>query len=171
MAVLILALTGYLFLVDLGINAGRVHKGVAIEGLDVGGRTFAETYELLKERGKELQREPVVFGAEGFDCRFTPKEIGWGPQPYDTAQAAMSIGRPLGSWSSIEERFQAWTDGVEMPWAGSADADRIDKLIDGCERHARALGLTIDRVNLKAGIEQAIVTWPRPIAFPVPFIS
>ncbi|MCA1704987.1 MAG: hypothetical protein LC808_17680, partial [Actinobacteria bacterium] len=70
---LLVGLLLYLLLVDLGVNAGRVHYGVTVGGYDVGGHTYPETFELLRERGKELEKAPIVLGAEGFDCRFTPK--------------------------------------------------------------------------------------------------
>ncbi|HYI44322.1 MAG TPA: hypothetical protein VE174_02520 [Actinomycetota bacterium] len=171
LAVLLVGLMGYLFLIDLGVNAGRVHRGVSVQGTDIGGLTFVEAEEVLTARGEELKVTPVVFGAEGFDCRFIPGRIGWGPQPHDTAESAMDVGRPILSTKSLAERIDAWLDGAEVMWADRADPEAVETLVESCDKNARALGLQLDRVRLRYEIDQAIVTWPRPMTFPVPFVN
>lgn len=171
LAALLVGLLGYLFLIDLGVNAGRVHRGVSVQGIDVGGQTFIEAEETLTLRGEELKVTPVIFGAEGFDCRFIPGRIGWGPQPRDTAEAAMDVGRPIVSTKSLAERIDAWLDGAEVMWADHPDAESVQKLVDECDKNARALGLHLDRARLRYEIDRAIVIWPRPAPFPVPFID
>lgn len=168
---LLIGLLGYLFLIDLGVNAGRVHRGVSVQGIDIGGQTFVEAQETLAARGEELKDTPVIFGAEGFDCRFIPGRIGWGPQPHDTAESAMDIGRPIASVTSVAERIEAWFEGVEVEWADHADPESVNRLVDECDKNARALGLQLDRVRLRSEIDRAIVTWPRPAPYPVPFVE
>jgi hypothetical protein len=170
-AFVLLVLIGYLFLVDLGLNAGRVHRGVSVQGIDIGGQTFVEAEEMLTVRGKELKATPVIFSAEGFDCRFIPAHIGWGPQPHDTAEAAMDIGRPIASLASVGERVDAWVDGVVVRWADHPDPASVEKLVEECDENATALGLHLDRARLLTEIDRAIVTWPRPTPFPVPFLD
>src|SRR5919106_2119536 len=95
----VLALIGYLVLIDLGINAGRVHAGVRVDGIDVGGLTLAEALATLEDAGQDLKGQEVIPTAEGFDCRFTPREAGWRPQAVATVRMAMRVGRadaPIG---------------------------------------------------------------------------
>ncbi len=165
----IVGLFVYLLLVELGVNAGRVHHGVSVEGYEIGGRTFREAEALLKKHGRELQEAPILFGAEGFDCRYTPGRIGWGPQPHDTATLAMGIGRPLTNPSSIKERIDAYLDGVQVEWADEPDPVHVDELIAECQKHARALGREIDEDLLRVYIERAITIWPRERILPIPF--
>ena len=169
-AFLLLAACAYLVLFDLGVNAGRVHRGVTVDGFDIGGQTFAEAEETLTRRGQELKTTPIIFGAEGFDCRFIPGRIGWGPQPHDTAEAAMAVGRPIASIDSLAERIDAWFDGVGVSWADEPDPASVEKILDECDKNARALGAQLNRDRLRYLIGRAIVTWPRPAPFPVPFI-
>lgn len=173
LAVVVLAvgLVGYLVLLDLGVNAGRVHYGVSISGLDIGGRTFAEAEQLLEQHGEDLKTTPIVFGAEGFDCRFIPEKIGWGPQPHDTAETAMAVGRPIVSLDSLAERLDAWLGGVKVKWASHPDPSRVDRLLDECEAHAKSLGGQLDRGRLRLHIRKAIVMWPRPLVFRLPIIQ
>ena len=167
----LVALLLYLLLIDLGVNAGRVHYGVTVGGYDVGGKTFPETVELLDDHGEELQETPIVLGAEGFDCRFTPKEIGWGPQPSDTAEIAMGIGRPISDASSILERIDAWMGGTTVGWADQPDESRVDGLLDRCEEAAGGLSVSLDREGTHALIARAITQWPRPPVIQVPLLD
>jgi hypothetical protein len=163
----LIGLIVFLLIVEFGVNAGRIHYGVEVGEIDVGGLTLSEAEELLERRGDKLKTMPIVFGAEGFDCRFTPKEIGWGPQPFDTASAAMEIGRPLLSFDSIGERVDAWFTGIKLKW-GQPDPERVERIVNDCERNSRGLNLTIDRERLRSYISEAIVADPRPPMFPVP---
>jgi hypothetical protein len=163
----LIALVLFLLVVEFGVSAGRIHYGVEVDGVDVGGLTLTEAQGVLDRRGDELKTSPIVFGAEGFDCRFTPEEIGWGPQPFDTATKAMGIGRPLASLDSIRERVDAWFTGIKLTW-GEPDPERVNRIVSMCERNSRGLNLVIDQARLREWIERAIATYPRPPVFPVP---
>lgn len=163
----LVALVLFALVVEFGVNAGRIHYGVQVGEIDVGGLTLTEAQQLLDRRGDALKTSPIVFGAEGFDCRFTPKEIGWGPQPFDTATAAMEIGRPLLSFDSLRERIDAWFGGIKLDW-GNPDPELVERIVDMCERNSRGLNLTIDSERLRELIPEAIVIDPRPPIFPIP---
>jgi hypothetical protein len=166
---LILAALAYLLLLEFAINAGRVHHGVSVEGFDVGGLNRTEAEEALDTRGEEMKVSPMIFTTEGFDCRFTPAQVGWGPQEFETTNAAMSVGRG-GSWTeALGDRLRAWTDGVQVKWSDSPDAAKVGRELNRCEEQAAGLGLEIDRARLRYEIRRAIVTWPR-IPVPIPLV-
>ena len=159
--VLLVGLIAYLLLVEFAVNAGRIHRGVDVHGLDVGGLNHAEAQDLLEQRGGEMKESPIIFTSEGFDCRFTPEDIGWGPQAFDTAVAAMDVGRTGGISDALGDRLRAWTEGVTVDWAGSTDPARVGRELNRCERAAAGLGVEIDRARLRYKIKRAVVTWPR----------
>lgn len=165
--VLIAALAAYALLVEFAVNAGRVHRGVDVQGLDIGGLNHSEAQRLLAERGEQMKVSPMIFTTEGFDCRFTPEDVGWGPQAFDTAAAAMEIGRTGGLLGALGERFRAWTQGVTIDWAGAPRPALVGRELNRCERLAGRLGVEIDRPRLRHRIKRAIVTWPREI-FTIP---
>lgn len=167
---LLAGLLAYVLLLELAINAGRVHRGVNVEGYEIGGLNYAEAVEALSQRGRKLKATPMIFTTEGFDCRFTPGDIGWGPQPSDTADAAMEVGRDGDVVPALSERIRAWTDGVAIEWGGSADAAKVERELDRCGELAAAVGLEIDRAKLRQAIEDGIVTWPRH-PFPIPLVQ
>ncbi|HJR44876.1 MAG TPA: hypothetical protein VJ927_04670 [Actinomycetota bacterium] len=165
---LVLGTVGYALLLEFAVNAGRVHRGVRVEGFDVGGLNYAEAVEELEARGDELKVAPMIFTTEGFDCRFTPEDVGWGPQPAETADAAIEVGRSGGIADVLGDRLDAWTDGVNVEWAGKPDPARVGRELNRCEETAAGLGVDIDRPRLRFKIKRAIVTWPRrPVRIPV----
>ncbi len=166
----IVALLVYLVIVDLGMHAGRVHRGVAVAGFDVGGLTELEAFEALRDRQTLLEKVPVVFIANGFDCRAEPLDLGWDPRPFNTAKDAMEVGRN-GLVDGLRERFDAWFGGVRVGWAGTVDPKEVDDFLDYCERNALVVNARVDRAKLRFRIRRAIVTYPRgSLDFKVPLL-
>lgn len=165
------ALVGVVFyglLVEFAVNAGRVHRGVSVHSFDIGGLNHTEARAALEERGEAMKVAPMIFTTEGFDCRFAPEDVGWGPQPRDTAQAAMDVGRDGSVGEVLSERWRSWTQGVKVEWGGSADPNLVDLELDRCEKLAESLGVDINRPRLRYKIKRAIVAWPRePFTIPL----
>lgn len=175
----VVALLGYLVVVDLGMHAGRVHRGVRVAGFDVGGLTELEAFEALRERQELLAETPLVFIANGFDCRVYPADpdgeddpsipdLGWSPQPFNTAREAMEVGRG-GVIEGLRERVDAWIGGYRIGWAGTVNPGKVGRFLEYCEENARVVNATIDRPKLRFRIRRAVVTYPRSaIQFKVP---
>lgn len=165
--VALLAVVAYLVIVDLGVSAGRIHYGVSVSHVDVGGLTALEASAELDERARELEERPVIFEFEGIRRSFFPREVDWRPNSLENAQLAMRVGRAGGPLAALEQRIEAWIRGVEVPWQGSADGRKVGALMDGWESALEELGLEIRRPLLRSRIRRAIVTWPRR-PFPIP---
>ena len=155
----------FLIVVDLGVAAGRIHAGVEVDGVDVGGESVPDAVALLTEEGKELKRKPLVFqGPPGVECeRRSPAVLGWGPQPSDTARKAYSVGREDAPFGALRDRARAWVGGVDVGWADSPDEAKVAAFIADCETVARAGGYEVDTDALREQIERAIVTPDRQI--------
>ncbi len=167
----LLALAAYLVVVDLGMHAGRVHRGVNVAGFDIGGLTELEAFDALRERQALLEDTPIVFISPGFDCRGLPTDVGWSPQPFNTARDAMEVGRG-GIFSGLQERIDAWLGGYRIGWAGTVDPAKVDEFLEYCEENAKVVNATVDRAKLRYRIRRAIVTYPRtPVMFKVPLES
>ena len=162
------AVVVYLVIVDLGVNAGRIHYGVSVEKVYVGGLSAPEAVERLRDHGLRLKSTAITFSAPGADCSFVPAQLGWGPQPADTTKLALAVGRDGGPFTVLSDRVSAWLGGVKVGWAGKADPDEVDELLDECERSASGQGFEINREQLRYRVKRAIVTWPRPVSFRFP---
>lgn len=166
--VLLIATAAYVVVVEVAVSAGRVHHGVEVRGFDIGGLNHQDAIDALRERGDEMKESPMIFTAEGFDCSFTPEQIGWGPQPADTAAAAMAVGRDDPPFGAIADRWRAWTSGVSIEWQGRTDPARVGRELNRCEKASEGLGLQIDRARLRYLIKQIVVQWPRePVEIPL----
>ena len=167
----VIGLALYLLIVDLGVNAGRVHHGVSVPGLDLGGMTEAEAIPKLEEIGTTLRDAPIVFTTPGFDCRLAPRQLGWGPQPFDTFKLAMKVGRSGGALRSLEQRLRAWFGGTRIGWAGSLRASAVDRWLEDCETLAEGMQVDIDTERLRVELERLVEMWPREQVHDLPLAS
>jgi hypothetical protein len=159
----------YLVVVDLGLNAGLVHRGVTLRGeLVLGGLTKEEAESRLVGRAGLLETNPVAFGAEGIDTVWLyPADIGWRFRPLATAHEAMDVGRE-GVIEAISERARAWAGGVKLAWAGRPKTGKMTTLIDSIDGHAAAAGLELDRAKLRGKIKRILGSWPRQGWYRIP---
>jgi hypothetical protein len=164
----LVAVAAYLVIVDLGVNAGRIHYGVSVEDVYVGGLTPPEAVARLTELGELLKTTTVQFSAPGASCPFIPEDLGWGPQPADTTKAAMDVGRAHAPFGALVDRLDSWLGGRRVGWAGAPNPVKVTRFIDDCEARASGAGLELDRGELRYKIRRAIVTWPRRLSFRLP---
>jgi hypothetical protein len=163
----LVGIAAYLTIVDYGINAGRIHHGVDVRGIDVGGMTKEEATAVLDAEGERFAGAPVILTREGFSCNFVPHELGWDPRPFETAVAAYRIGRGESWWAALGARAKAWVAGSTVPWNDRIDPDAVGELLDRCEREATALGYNLRRHRLRGLIRDAITAPRSPVTIPV----
>ena len=165
---IVVGLAAYLVIVDYGLNAGRIHRGVSVRGIDLGGLTKDEAADILEVEGEKLAERPVVLTREGMSCNFIPTELGWDPRPNDTSVAAYRIGRGVSWFAALGNRIKAWVAGAAVDWNDAIDTEAVSSLIDDCEIQARALGYELRRYRLRQKIRAAILMWPRqPVTIPI----
>ncbi|MGH2748060.1 MAG: hypothetical protein ACRDKB_09075 [Actinomycetota bacterium] len=157
-----------LVLVDLGISAGRIHHGVFVDRIDVGGMTEVEAARTLRVAARAYRREPLVLITEGLTYPTLPARVGWEPRPAETASRAMRVGRtdlPLGA---LADRLEAWIGKVVVEWVGGIDPVKLGRVVDDVERRVAALGTAIDRDELIRRIERTVAVLPRaPVEIPI----
>lgn len=165
---IVVGISAYLVVLDLGLNAGRIHHGVNVRGIDLGGLTKDEAAAVLEEEGDRLSVAPVILTREGMSCHFAPEELGWDPRPNDTAVAAYRVGRGVDWLAALGNRIKAWVAGATIDWNDRLDRDAVSELLDYCEVQAEALGYELRRYKLRIRIREAIKMWPRgPVNIPV----
>lgn len=163
----LLGTLAYLIVVDLGVNAGRVHYGVRVGHVDLGGLAQTEAVARLQEKSRELASTPVFFTKEGFECEFIPTELGWDAREFETFVAAFRIGRGESSLRALGTRIKAWFGGVKVAWLTDLNGVAVRQFIDDCEVQASALGYDLRRYRFRQELKRAITTYPRR-AFDIP---
>ena len=132
-------IAAYLVVVDLGIHAGRVHRGVSVAGHDVGTLTFPELVDELETHRDDLMEQPLTFTADGFEDEVSREELGWSPQPFETALEIFDVGRGE-VWTAAKDRLQGWLGEVEVEWAGGVGSSRVSRIL----ARWRQTGLDVD---------------------------
>jgi hypothetical protein len=150
----LIAVLAYLVILDLGLFAGKVHRGVAVEGHDVGGLSFPELVDTLERRRVELLGREILFVTDGFTDTVTGADVGWNPQPFDTARVTYEVGR-TGVMDSARDRLRGWFGEIHVPWEGGVRSNLVSKLIARWEREA---GITVDDEVAREVIRNAIAT-------------
>lgn len=162
------ALGAYVVVVDLGISAGRIHPGVEVAGIEVGGLTESEAAAKLRSAAVELRHRPIFFVRDRLTLWIAPRDIGWRPRVDATVDSAMEVGRGGGAVGALSERASAWLSGVELPFAGKPAPHKVKALLLRWEERARAEGLRINRGKLRYKLRRAVRRWPEgPFRIPV----
>lgn len=170
--VAVVGLLVYLAIIDLGVSAGRIHPGVSVQGIDLGGLTETEAARVLEATGRERRESRVYFGREGLRrLSFTPKEVGWWPRAEATAESAMRIGRDGTPFRALFDRARAWLGGVAMGWTGPPRAGKVDRVLDRWDAIARKHGLDINRGFLRYKIRRAVIFHPPQSLFRIPLAT
>jgi hypothetical protein len=166
----VVGIFAYLVIVDLGVNAGRVHYGVRVNGIDVGGLSEADARSKLAARSEGMMLEPVVFVGEGLSFYALPRDLAWAYRPLETASTAMEVGRSGGPLTALVDRFRAWSAGVDVEWQASFRHRRgMRSQVRALARRASELGHRLDRPEMRSRIRKALNDWPRDLYYEIPF--
>ena len=167
-AVACVAFVLYLVIVDLGVSAGRIHHGVTVTGVDLGGLTRTEAVVRLRRRAFDLAYAPVSLTGHGLDRLLRPTEVVWRPLPGRTASAALDVGRTGGPFRALWDRLRSWFVHIEVEWAGRPDPEAIVDYVSQVNRDAAERDLVVDRATLRRRLKQAMASWPlRRVAIPL----
>jgi hypothetical protein len=165
----LVGLLAYAAVVELGVNAGRIHIGVSVRGTDLGGLTVAEARGRLEELAQKSGADEIVFGAADLErLVFAPFDLDWRPAPGLTAERAAAVGRSGSLIEAVQERLRAYFGGVDLRWAGGPKGSKVSRLIDAVDEQARARGLRLRRAQLRGKIKRVLQTWPRQGWYRIP---
>jgi len=159
-----LCLVLFVIVVDLGINAGVVHHGITVSGLDVGGLTLEETQSALQDHRARMRRAEVCFSGPDFEDCLLPEDFGWFPSEErikTVALEAFDVGRTGGPLTALRARLRAWSGDVKLSLPHAVQPLRVSDVIDEWERNLIESDLRLDREEARARIKDALAAWPR----------
>ncbi len=167
----VVILVAYVAVVELGINAGRIHFGVTVRGMDVGGLTVEEAVQRLEGRAALLDSKPIVFGSEGLGrVSVFPSDLSWMGSIEKTAEEAATVGRAGGFFTAVSDRLDAYLDGVDVAWEGGPKPRKVSKLINRIEKKVAEEGMELDRAHLRGKIKRLVAKWPRARWYRIPVV-
>ena len=141
--------------VDAFASAGRVHPGVSVGGVNVGGKTPSDVVATLKTALPAKAAAPVKVVAGAKSWSVDVKDVDASFDYAALLGQAMAVGRSGGFAGSVQQRFGAWFGGKPLPAPAVADKTKLDSVIlkiastvDVAPKDA-ALVVTADAVTLK----------------------
>ena len=159
-----LCLVLFVIIVDLGINAGVVHHGVTVSGLDVGGLTLEEAQSALYHHRGRMRQAEVCFSRPDFEDCLPPEDFGWFPSEERIRAVvleAYDVGRTGGPLTALRDRLRAWSGDTKLSLPHSVQPWRVTNIIDEWEQTLIESDLRLDREEARARIKDALAAWPR----------
>ena len=170
--------------IDAISSVGRIHPGVSIAGVKVGGKTAAEAAALLKSELPAKAAVPVTVKNGAKTWTVTAAEVGASFDYNTLADNAMAVGRSDGFFASLSQRLHAWFVGDKLLAPATADRAKLDSAlkkvtdaIDVAPRDASvvvtakqvtvkpsATGIAVDRALLESDVLGAFASDARAIA-------
>ncbi|HEY3318754.1 MAG TPA: VanW family protein [Coriobacteriia bacterium] len=130
----LVALVLMLAAVDVALSWGRVHPGVTVGGVGVGGMTRSGARGALeRELGPRLSL-PVTVAYESRRWTVTPGRVGARLDAEAGAEAAYAVGRTGSLWAEAGSRFGAWFGRDALAIAAKPDASRMRALLSELRR-------------------------------------
>jgi hypothetical protein len=164
-------LFAYLAIVELGVNAGLVHRGVRVGHIDVGGLSQAEAAVKIAEVGEEMREAPIALSIEGVATSFVyPSDLGWKPRAAQKAEDAMAIGREGGVLAAASERVSAWFGDRRIAW-DEPRARPLRRGIRSVVRAARTAGVEVSWIAVRTTLIEATYDWPRRNVYEVSVVG
>lgn len=121
----VLALIVVLAGIDAIASAGRIHPGVTVAGVNVGGKAPAEAVALLKKELPAKAAVPVTVKEGTKTWTVKAADVGASFDYAALLDKAMSVGRSDGFFGSVGERVHAWIAGEKLLAPATADADKL----------------------------------------------
>jgi vancomycin resistance protein YoaR len=133
--VVVVAAAGIVFLfliallVDSTLYHGKIHAGVTVSGLQLGGLTPAEAKTALELRVEEAQKNPVTLRSGDKSWPVFPADVGTKIDVESTVAAAMNTSRKS---NFIVDRFRGFLmyfKDNNIPLEGTVDRAKMDQLM------------------------------------------
>jgi vancomycin resistance protein YoaR len=156
--------------VDAFASVGRVHPGVSVGGVAVGGKTPDEANATLSKELPVKAGTPVAVTGSSDHWTVSAEELGGTFNYVDLTAQAMSVGRSGGLVTWIRERAGAWFRGTVIPAPLVADDKKLTAVIgriaskidvapkdaeltvstEGVKMDASATGIAVNRQRLQS---------------------
>jgi vancomycin resistance protein YoaR len=119
--------------IELLASVGRVHPGVRVAGVPVGGLTQARATAALEEELSTRMDEAIVLEFEGQTWTVAPDDVAASLDTTTAVANAMAIGRTGTASERFSERFSAWFDPVELDAVIVGDETMIEDVVASVE--------------------------------------
>jgi vancomycin resistance protein YoaR len=113
---------------EAALSYGRIHRGVSVAGIDVGGMRPAQAKASLAAALAQRAKRPVVVKYKESSWEISSEQVGLGFDEDAQVKAAMDVGRDKDFLRAALVRARCWTRGVDVsatPISPSAQMDEV----------------------------------------------
>jgi vancomycin resistance protein YoaR len=132
-------------LVDSALYYNKVHSGISVAGVDLGGKTKAEAISALDEAVKAAQGKPITLTAGDKTWTVLPADVGAQMNVEAVVKTAMGVTRQSNVFGDIGSRWKLYFSGKEVPLTGTVDSTKLAAFIAG-------IASTVDLPPVDAGL-------------------
>jgi len=122
-------LISFSFLLFKQIYNHKVYPGVAINGIDFGGKTEEEIRKYFNDKNNRIAETKFIFLSEGESATVSAKEIELGYDENLISAQALSIGRSKNNFSNLSLIFQAYINGINLPASYHYSEEKLMRII------------------------------------------
>lgn len=126
-AVLVLLLVAYL--VDSAVYYGKVHAGVSVAGLSLGGLTRDEAASALDRVVEDAQDRPITLLSGEKKWEVTPSDLKTRINVEEGVSDAMEISRKSNLFVDLYRRVALYVRDTDLPLEGTVDSTLMDELL------------------------------------------
>lgn len=144
---------GAAYLIDSAVYYNKVHAGVTVSGLPLGGLTRDEATAALTRYVEEAQGNPILLTSGGKSWELMPEDVGTEIDTERAIDEAMAASRKSNFLVDAFRRLRLYFSGTDIALQGTIDTILMDYFLAGL---ARALdvppvnpGLVIDGDNIE----------------------
>jgi len=138
---------------DAVAMAGKVHHGVSVAGIELGGRPASAAEAVLRTELPKVASEPVTVVHGDQTWLVSAAEVGLSFDYETMAADAMAVGRDGGFFSALAERVTTWVAPARLGAIPVADASRLASVLDTV-----AAGVNVPAKNASIAIEGTTVS-------------
>lgn len=126
----IIAICGLLVGLDAALSAGRIHPGVRVGSVAVGGMTREQAITAIERGLKPLLSEPATVTVGERSWSVDADALGVTAESTQAAEAAYQIGRGQGLASIVADRMKAWFGSITVPMSLACDDALLSAFLD-----------------------------------------
>jgi vancomycin resistance protein YoaR len=135
-------------LVDSAVYYNKVHAGVSVNGIDLGGQTKTEAIASLSSVVDKAQNSPITLTSGDKTWTLLPSDVGATMDVEGAVKAAMEVSRKSNFIADIGTRWKLFFSKKDLPLTGSVDGAKMQTFVAGIAKE-----LDVAPVNAALSIE------------------
>jgi vancomycin resistance protein YoaR len=149
----IVAIVVLAIVVDSALYYNKIHKGISIEGVDVGGLTRDEAEAALDKFVGDAQASAIMLTYGDRSWPLMPDQVGTQMDVAGAVSEAMQVSRKNNFFADLRTRLQLYFTEQDIPLEGMLDSAMMDEFLADLAKQVDVqpvdAGLSIDVKNAR----------------------